>query len=75
MTAEKAKGLEKWFYITSIATFFGIITVCLVTWGNKTEANSTDIMKLTEKQDKDAAQFEEIRVRLTHIEDAVGAKK
>lgn len=37
--------------------------------------SASDIKDLRFKEEDHAKQFEEIRIRLTHIEDAVGAKK
>lgn len=66
------KALEKWFYIVTIAGFFGIIILVVQAWGLQAQANATDITQLKQKVDRDQAQFEEIRLRLAHIEDAVG---
>ena len=75
MTKETGKAYENWFYITSIlAVFFGGV-FWLTSLSNQGQASADDIKQIKIKADETTREFEEIRIRLAHIEDAVGADK
>ena len=66
---------EKWFYLISIAAILsGCVWLSAVSSVTAT-ANSKDIEDLKAQSKQDSKEFEEIRVHLAHIEDAVGAKR
>lgn len=69
------KDLEQPFYLISIVSVFlgGIFWLTEINF--QAQANTDDIRQIKVKADETARAFEEIRTRLTHIEDAVGARK
>lgn len=75
MTFETKKGLEQIFYGVSIVVimFGGILW--LSSMNSLAVSNSLDIKDLKSQETDHSKQFEEIRIRLTRIEDAVGVKK
>jgi hypothetical protein len=71
----REKIFEKWFYIASIlAVFFGGV-FWLTNLSFQGQASADDIKQIKIKADETAKEFEEIKIELAHIEDAVGAKK
>jgi hypothetical protein len=65
------ESIEEWFYIITIASIlFGGIA-WLTNIDNKATAASEDLKDLKANIEQNRKQFEEIRTRLTHIEDAV----
>lgn len=69
------KNYEKFFYFISTAAVIigGVLWLGHIDW--LASANSDDIKSLKGQEVDHVKQFEEIRIRLTHIEDAVGANK
>lgn len=68
-----ASNLEGIFYLISIgAIVFGGL-IWLTTIDNKATASVQGVNELKTKVDDDRKAFEEIRIRLTHIEDAVSS--
>jgi hypothetical protein len=73
MSKEQRESLEQIFYAVSVlAVVFGGI-VWLATINDLASANTADIKDLKSLDIDHTRQFEEIRTRLTRIEDAVGA--
>ena len=61
--------LDKIFYLMCIATtFFGGV-VWLANIDNKATASAAQLEKVQSRLERTQVQFEEIRTRLTHIED------
>lgn len=68
-----ASNLEGMFYIVSIGAIVLGGVLWLTTIDNKATASVQGVFELQRKVDDDRKAFEEIRIRLTHIEDAVNA--
>ncbi len=71
----KDKAFENWFYIASIAAVFFGGVFWLTNLSFQGQASADDIKQIKTKAEETSREFEEIRTRLTHIEDAVGARK
>lgn len=75
MTFETKRGLEQIFYGVSIVVILLGGILWLASMNSLAVANSSDIKDLKSQETDHTKQFEEIRTRLTRIEDAVGVKK
>jgi len=67
------QSLEGVFYIVSIAAIVLGGILWLVAIDNKATASVQGVQEVQHKLEDDRKAFEEIRIRLTHIEDAVNA--
>lgn len=74
MTREMKDRAEQLFYLVSCFSILVGGILWLTTMDFQAKANSQDIQVIKGKQDETAREFEEIRVRLAHIEDAVSSK-
>ena len=75
MTIEKRRYLENLFYLVSLISVGVALVACILGTIGQSAANSRDILELKASEASHSKEFEEIRTRLTHIEDAVGADK
>lgn len=75
MTNLGKSTLEDVFYTLSIFTAIVGAIFWLTTMYSQSQANTDDIKVIKTSQAGQASQFEEIRIRLVRIEDAVGAHK
>lgn len=74
MTKELKEDLEQVFYVISVLVVMigGIIWLAALNF--QTQSNADDLKQMKAKSEEVSKEFEEIRVRLTHIEDAVGRR-
>jgi hypothetical protein len=75
MGASWKKDLETVFYAVSLIVFIVGGILWLGSMNSLATTNTSDIKDLKAQESDHTKQFEEIRIRLTHIEDAVGAEK
>lgn len=71
MTTEAKDSAERWFYwMSTLGVLLGGI-FWLSNLNYQSQANTDDVKNLKMKAEMTGSQFEEIRIRLTHIEDSL----
>lgn len=75
MTKQLRDDLEQGFYVVSVLVVMigGIIWLAALNF--QSQSNADDLKQMKVKSEEVSREFEEIRVRLTHIEDAINRKR
>lgn len=75
MNPSNKKDMEQFFYGLSILVIALSGIVWLAGMSSTSSSNAADIHDLKVREAEHSKEFEEIRTRLTHIEDAVGVNR